>query len=66
MSETTTLTYTCQICGYPNIWTRDEVLRRGTKVTYRDPHLERYTLRCKNPKEPPCTGRREVAVAREE
>ena len=67
MTTNENITYTCSRCGYPNTWTRDEILKRGTKVVYRDPEMDRYSLPCKNPTlRPQCPERRVIDVPRKE
>jgi hypothetical protein len=66
MNETT-ITYTCEICHHPNVWTRDQILQRGTLVVYRgaEAELDEYLLACRNPtSRPACPGRRKIAVPR--
>jgi hypothetical protein len=68
MAEQETLQYTCDVCGYENLWTRDQIVQRGREEVYRAQNRNEvvYSLRCKNPKRPPCEGRRLVGVAVEE
>ena len=70
MTQADTITYTCSECGYVNVWTRDEILRRGKKEVYRASESDvvqedYYALPCKNPKIA-CRGLRTIAVEREE
>jgi len=68
MPESTSVSYVCQICSYPNSWTRDEVLQRGEKLIYKDPvpTEDFFSLPCKNlTVRPRCTGRYIIAVKRE-
>lgn len=67
MAESTQVTYTCSVCGYVNTWTRHEILRRGTRAIFRDldSNEDVYSLPCKNPRLS-CTGRRNIAVTRQE
>jgi hypothetical protein len=65
MANDQTITYTCDICGYVNVWTRDQIMQRGKKEIYRGGELEEYTLACKNPNlRPECSGRHKVGVPR--
>ena len=65
MANENTITYICEICGYTNIWTRDQILQRGKKEIYRGNDLDEYILTCKNPNaRPECTGRHKVGVPR--
>ena len=69
MSNEETITYDCHLptCGYRNVWTRDEILRAGTIVTYRgesEASLEIFSLPCKRPTTPRCTGRHKVGLRR--
>ena len=67
MTNAETITYTCEVCGYQNTWTRSEILQRGKKEVYRDMTINRYSLPCKNPTaRPSCPGRHVVGVPREE
>lgn len=66
MSQSDTITYTCPVCGYQNTWTRDQIVQRGTKQVFRGPDdKDRYSLACKNPAVPACSGRYVVTVERE-
>jgi hypothetical protein len=68
MPKQDSVTYSCDVCGYANSWTRDEVLQRGEKIVWRDgkPEEDHYSLQCKNPIRPRCSGRYVVAVERKE
>lgn len=50
-------------CGYQNTWTRDEILRRDKREIYRGVQEDRYSLPCKNPAAPACSGRYIIAIA---
>jgi hypothetical protein len=64
MANEETITYTCEVCGYRNIWTRDQIVQRGKREVYRDGTPEQYTLPCKNPnRHPACVGRRKVGLS---
>ena len=66
MSAPETFTYTCHRCGFVNRWSRDEILRAGTRVIFRGEEMERYSLPCKNPARPHCDGRHKVGIPRED
>ena len=58
-----TVRYTCDVCSYVNIWTRDEIVQRGQKVIFRgDDDGDVYSLPCKNPQKPACSGRRRIQL----
>lgn len=65
MSNTKTISYTCQECGYQNTWTRDQIVQKGRKQTLLGDDEDLYSLKCKNP-QVDCPGRMRVAVKREE
>lgn len=58
------VSYTCPKCGYPNVWTRNEILQRGKEVIYRGEREDVYSLRCKNPLG--CDQRMRIALKRRE
>lgn len=64
MESRNTVEYTCPLCGHLNLWTRDEILRRGDKEVYRG-ESDTYSLPCKRPGQPTCTGRFKVIVEAE-
>ena len=64
MPDNNTIEYKCDKCGYNNLWTRDEILQKGRKVTLLGDDEDIYSLPCKNPKLN-CDGRRRIAVKRE-
>jgi hypothetical protein len=63
MNETEQISYTCQNCGYTNVWTHNEILQRGEEIIYRgdDDTEEIFSLPCKNPRLK-CPQRTKVAV----
>lgn len=67
MEEEGTIKYACEVCGYQNVWTRDRILQFGRKEIFREgaSDADRYSLPCCNPAFA-CTGRRSVAVKRQE
>ncbi len=64
MSSAEAITYICDVCGYTNVWTRDQVVQRGTIVVYRGDETDEYIVPCKNPIRPPCTGQRKIGLKR--
>jgi hypothetical protein len=71
MTASTSITYVCQECGYQNIWTRDEIPQKGQRELFRDENVapgklaeDVYSLPCKNPLSPRCTGRYKIALPR--
>jgi hypothetical protein len=68
MSDENIFKYTCDVCNYVNVWMRDEIEQRGRKVVFRgnggddDEKGEVYSLPCKSPKKPACSGRRRVRL----
>jgi hypothetical protein len=67
MSDQDTVTYECDVCGFVNTWTRDEIVQRGEFVVYRDTtnststEEDYYSLKCRNPRLN-CPARMIVAV----
>lgn len=63
MSEKdSSVTYSCDLCGHQNTWSRDEILQRGKKVVFRGDGWEEYSLACQRNIRPPCPGHHVVEV----
>ena len=60
--DTTIVRYNCSNCGNTNIWTRNEILQRGSEIIYRGDDEVVYTLLCKHCR----IERMRIAVKREE
>lgn len=55
--------YHCEKCGYPNRWTRDEILQEGEQLIYKGQYTyHEYSLPCKKPTRPLCRERHVVEV----
>lgn len=66
MADTDTIRFTCRRpdCGYMNVWTRAEVLRKGKKTIFMGtaPATRIYVVPCKNPQAPACPELRRIEV----
>lgn len=67
MTQVAQVTYDCDKCKWHNIWTRDEIVRRGVLDVYRSAKAneDHYSLPCKQ-QAFPCDGRFVVAIERKE
>lgn len=60
-----TFEYDCRVCGFHNVWTRAEILRKGSADIYLgEGGLDVYALACKRP-DWRCTGKHKVGLPKE-